>query len=142
MIRPSPGSTRTYTLFPSTTLFRSIGAAMMGKRPVISFHRVEFALLAMEQFINNAAKCHYVSNGRHKAPVVLRVVVGRGWGQGPEHSQSLEPLFAYVPGLKVVMPTYPEDAKGMMVAAVEDDNPVIMIEHRWCHYVQIGRAHV
>jgi len=114
----------------------AIGAAMMGKRPVISFHRVEFALLAMEQFVNNAAKGHYISNGRHKVPVVLRVVVGRGWGQGPEHSQSLETLFAYIPGLKVVMPTYPEDAKGMMIAAVEDDNPVIMIEHRWCHYVE------
>lgn len=114
----------------------AIGAAMMGKRPVISFHRVEFALLAMEQFINNAAKCHYISNGHWRAPLVLRVVVGRGWGQGPEHSQSLETLFSYVPGLKVAMPTYPGDAKGMMIAAVEDDNPVIMIEHRWCHYVQ------
>jgi len=114
----------------------AIGAAMMGKRPVISFHRVEFALLAMEQMVNNAAKAHYISRGRHRVPLVLRLVVGRGWGQGPEHSQSLETMFALVPGLKVLMPTYPRDAKGMIISAVEDDNPVIVIEHRWVHYVQ------
>ena len=114
----------------------AIGAAMMGKRPVISFHRVEFALLAMEQIVNNAAKAHYISRGRHRIPLVIRMVVGRGWGQGPEHSQSLETMFALIPGLKVLMPTYPRDAKGMIISAVEDDNPVMVIEHRWCHYVQ------
>lgn len=113
----------------------AVGAAMMGKRPVISFHRVEFGLLAMEQIVNNAAKAHYISNGRHKVPLVIRMVVGRGWGQGPEHSQSMEAVFSHFPGLKVVMPTYPRDGKGLVIAAVEDDNPVIMIEHRWCHYV-------
>lgn len=114
----------------------AIGAALVGKRPVMSLHRVEFALLAMEQILNNAAKAHYISCGRHRVPLLIRVVVGRGWGQGPEHSQSLETIFSLVPGLKVVMPTYPRDAKGMVIAAIEDDNPVIMIEHRWCHYVQ------
>ena len=114
----------------------AIGAAMMGKRPVLSFHRVEFALLAMEQIVNNAAKAHYISRGRHRVPIVIRLVVGRGWGQGPEHSQSLESMFALVPGLKVLMPTYPKDAKGMIISAVEDNNPVIVIEHRWCHYAQ------
>lgn len=113
----------------------AIGAALVGKRPVISFHRVEFALLAMEQIINNAAKAHYISNGRHKVPLVIRLIIGRGWGQGPEHSQSMEAVFSHFPGLKVIMPTYPRDGKGLMIAAVEDDNPVIMIEHRWCHYV-------
>lgn len=112
----------------------AVGAALMGKRPVISFHRVEFAMLAMEQIINNAAKAHYVSNGQHKVPLVIRMVVGRGWGQGPEHSQSMESVFSHFPGLKVIMPTYPRDGKGLMIAAVEDDNPVIMIEHRWCHF--------
>ena len=112
----------------------AIGAAMMGKRPIISFHRVEFALLAMEQIINNAAKTHYISNGQHKVPLVIRMIVGRGWGQGPEHSQSMEAVFSHFPGLKVVMPTYPGDGKGMLIAAVEDNNPVLMIEHRWCHY--------
>lgn len=114
----------------------AIGAALAGKRPVISFHRVEFALLAMEQIVNNAAKTTYISGGRHIVPIVLRLVVGRGWGQGPEHSQSLEAIFSYFPGLKVVMPAYPADTKGMIVAAVQDNNPVVVIEHRWCHYVQ------
>jgi acetoin:2,6-dichlorophenolindophenol oxidoreductase subunit beta len=113
----------------------AIGAALMGKRPVISLHRVEFALLAMEQIVNNAAKAHYISNGRHKVPLVIRMIVGRGWGQGPEHSQSMEAVFSHFPGLKVVMPTYPRDGKGLIIAAVEDNNPVLMIEHRWCHYV-------
>lgn len=112
----------------------AVGAAMMGKRPIISFHRVEFALLAMEQIINNAAKTHYISNGQHKVPLVIRMIVGRGWGQGPEHSQSMEAVFSHFPGLKVIMPTYPGDGKGMMIAAVEDNNPVLIIEHRWCHY--------
>ncbi|MDA1330201.1 MAG: alpha-ketoacid dehydrogenase subunit beta [Chloroflexi bacterium] len=113
----------------------AIGAALMGKRPVISLHRVEFALLAMEQIVNNAAKAHYISNGRHTVPLVIRMIVGRGWGQGPEHSQSMEAVFSHFPGLKVVMPTYPRDGKGLMIAAVEDNNPVLIIEHRWCHYV-------
>ena len=92
----------------------AIGAALMGKRPVISFHRVEFALLALEQIMNNAAKAHYISNGKHRVPLVIRAIIGRGWGQGPEHSQSLEILFASIPGLKVIMPTFPNDAKGMI----------------------------
>lgn len=112
----------------------AIGAAIAGQRPVIAFHRVEFALLAFEQIVNNAAKSSYISRGRHKVPLVIRMVIGRGWGQGPEHSQSLEPIFAYFPGLKVVMPAFAADAKGMLIAAVEDDNPVIFIEHRWLHY--------
>jgi acetoin:2,6-dichlorophenolindophenol oxidoreductase subunit beta len=111
----------------------AVGAAIAGQRPIISFHRVEFALLAFEQIVNNAAKSSYISNGQHKVPLVIRMVIGRGWGQGPEHSQSLEPLFAYFPGLKVVMPAFAADAKGMLIAAIEDDNPVIFIEHRFLH---------
>lgn len=114
----------------------AIGAAMRGKRPVISFHRVEFALLAMEQIINNAAKMHYASNGNHKAPIVIRLIIGRGWGQGPQHSQSLESMFACIPGLRVLMPVFPNDTKGMLIAAIEDDSPVVIIEHRWCHYIK------
>lgn len=112
----------------------AVGAALNGQRPIISFHRVEFALLALEQIVNNAAKSHYISNGQHKVPLVIRMVIGRGWGQGPEHSQSLEPIFSYFPGLKVVMPAFAADAKGMLIAAIEDDNPVIFIEHRFLHY--------
>ena len=114
----------------------AIGAAMHGKRPVISFHRVEFALLAVEQIINNAAKMHYSSNGQHTCPIVIRMIIGRGWGQGPQHSQSLESLFSCVPGLKVLMPVFPSDTKGMLLSAIQDNNPVMIIEHRWCHYVK------
>lgn len=113
----------------------AIGAAMTGMRPVMVHQRVDFALLALEQIFNNAAKAHYVSNGRHKVPLVIRMIIGRGWGQGPAHSQSLETLFAYMPGLKVVMPTTAYDSKGMLIAAVEDDNPVVILEHRWFHFV-------
>lgn len=112
----------------------AVGAALSGRRPIVVHQRVEFALLAMEQLANNAAKLHYVSNGRHKVPLVVRLIVGRGWGQGPEHSQSLETLFAYIPGLKVALPSTAADAKGMLLAAVADDNPVIFLEHRWIHY--------
>lgn len=112
----------------------AIGAALMGRRPLIIHQRVDFALLALEQLFNNAAKLHYVSNGRHRVPLVVRMIVGRGWGQGPAHSQSLDAMFAMVPGLKVVMPTTAREAKGQLIAAVEDDNPVMMIEHRWVHY--------
>jgi pyruvate dehydrogenase E1 component beta subunit len=123
----------------------AIGSALMGQRPVLIHQRVEFCLLAMEQVVNNAAKLHYVTGGRHAVPLVIRLVVGRGWGQGPQHSQSLEPLFAHVPGLKVVMPATAADAKGLMLGAIADDNPVVFIEHRWVHYAtgrvpEVGRA--
>lgn len=114
----------------------AIGAAMMGQRPVVIHQRVEFALLSMEQILNGAAKTHYVSNGAHKVPIVIRLVIGRGWGQGPLHSQSLETLFGHIPGLKVLMPATAEDCKGMLLSAIEDENPVIFLEHRWVHYVK------
>jgi len=114
----------------------AIGAAMAGKRPVLSFHRVEFAMLALDQILNNAAKAHYVSNGQHSVPMLLRLVVGRGWGQGPKHSQSLDSVFAAFPGLKVIAPVFPSDAKSMVQDAIQDDNPVICLENRWCHYIQ------
>ena len=114
----------------------AIGAAMMGQRPVMSLQRVEFVLLALEQIFDNAAKIHYATNGRHKAPIVIRLVVGRGWGQGPHHAQSLESVFAHFPGLKVIMPALARDSKGMLIAAIEDDSPVICIEHRWIHFAK------
>lgn len=114
----------------------AIGAAINGMRPVIVHQRVEFSLLSLEQLVNNAAKMHYVSNGAHRVPLVVRMIIGRGWGQGPAHSQSLEVLFSHVPGLKVVMPSSAGDAKGLLLAAIEDDSPVIFIEHRWVHYVK------
>ena len=114
----------------------AIGAAMTGMIPVISFHRAEFALLAMEQLINNAAKAHYVSRGKHSVPFLLRLIVGRGWGQGPAHSQSLESIFSSIPGLKVIMPAFPSDAKGLIISSLSDNNPIICIENRWSHYTK------
>jgi acetoin:2,6-dichlorophenolindophenol oxidoreductase subunit beta len=113
----------------------AIGSALMGQRPVMTHQRVDFALLCLEQLFNTAAKSHYVTGGRHRVPLTVRLVIGRGWGQGPQHSQSLEALFAHFPGLKVVMPSTPYDFKGMLTAAIDDDNPVIVLEHRWLHYV-------
>ncbi|MBF0357349.1 MAG: alpha-ketoacid dehydrogenase subunit beta [Magnetococcales bacterium] len=110
-----------------------IGLAMSGFRPVLVHQRIDFALLSMDQIINNAAKLHYVFNGQVTVPLVVRMLVGRGWGQGPQHAQSLQALFAHIPGLKVVMPTTPHDVKGMLISAIEDNNPVMFIEHRWLY---------
>lgn len=112
-----------------------IGAAISGLRPVMVHQRIEFALLAMDQLVNNAAKWNYMFHGQNTVPLVVRMIIGRGWGQGPQHSQSLQTLFAHVPGLKVVMPVTARDAKGMLISAIEDENPVIFIEHRWLHSV-------
>lgn len=130
-----------------------LGTALLGFRPIMTHQRVEFVLLAMEQIINQAAKWCYMNAGKMNVPMVIRLIIGRGWGQGPQHSQSLETLFAHIPGLKVVMPATPYDAKGLMIAAVEDNNPVIFIEHRWLHNIfgdvpeghystEIGKARV
>jgi pyruvate/2-oxoglutarate/acetoin dehydrogenase E1 component len=111
----------------------AIGSALTGLRPMITHQRVEFALLAIEQITNQAAKWNYMTGGLKAMPIVIRLIIGRGWGQGPQHSQSLDPWFAHIPGLKVIAPATPYDAKGMLVAAVRDNNPVVMLEHRWLH---------
>jgi acetoin:2,6-dichlorophenolindophenol oxidoreductase subunit beta len=111
----------------------ALGAALDGMRPVMTHIRLEFAMLAIDQIVNQAAKWHYMFGGQATVPLVIRMVVGRGWGQGPQHSQSLQAWFAHVPGLKVVMPATPHDAKGLLISAVEDDNPVVFIEHRWLY---------
>lgn len=114
----------------------ALGSAISGMRPVLTHQRVDFALSSIEQLVNQAAKWHYMFGGRMKAPMVIRMVIGRGWGQGPQHSQSLQALFAHVPGLKVVMPTTPFDAKGMMISAIESDDPVVCLEHRWLYGIR------
>jgi pyruvate dehydrogenase E1 component beta subunit len=111
----------------------ALGSALVGMRPILTHQRMDFALLAMEQIVNQAAKWHYMFGGAARAPMVMRLIVGRGWGQGPQHAQSLQAWFAHVPGLRVVMPATAYDAKGMLIAAVEDDGPVVMIEHRWLY---------
>ena len=113
----------------------AIGSALAGMRPVMTHQRLDFALLALEQIVNQAAKWHYMFGGKQSVPLVIRMIVGRGWGQGPQHSQSLHSWFAHVPGLKVVMPTTPYDAKGLLVSSIEDNNPVIFLEHRWLHNI-------
>jgi len=113
----------------------AIGSALVGMRPILTHQRVDFMLLSLDQIINNAAKWHYMFGGKMKVPLVIRLLVGRGWGQGPQHSQSLQSLFAHIPGLKVVMPSTAYDAKGLLISAIEDNNPVIFIEHRWLHNV-------
>lgn len=113
----------------------AIGSALVGMRPIMTHQRIDFMLLAFDQIINNAAKWHYMFGGLKNVPMVIRLIIGRGWGQGPQHAQALQSLFAHIPGLKVVMPFSPYDAKGLLVSAVEDNNPVIYIEHRWLHGV-------
>lgn len=113
----------------------AIGSAMVGMRPILTHQRVDFALLSLEQIVNQAANWHYMFGGNTSIPLVIRLIIGRGWGQGPQHSQSLQAWFAHIPGLKVVMPTTPKDAKGLLIASIEDNNPVIFMEHRWLHNI-------
>lgn len=130
-----------------------IGAALSGMRPVLTHMRVDFSLYSFDQIVNTAAKWYYMFGGRMSVPLVIRMIIGRGWGQGPQHSQSLQALFSHIPGLKVVMPASAHDAKGLLLGAIVDPNPVIFIEHRWLHgtighvpdgyyTVPIGRASV
>jgi len=111
----------------------ALGSALMGMKPVLTHQRMDFALLGMEQMVNQAANWQYMFGGQHSVPMVIRMMIGRGWGQGPQHSQSLQSWFAHIPGLKVVMPTTAYDAKGLLIASVEDPNPVVFLEHRWLH---------
>ncbi|MBL8806154.1 MAG: alpha-ketoacid dehydrogenase subunit beta [Rhodospirillales bacterium] len=111
----------------------ALGATLDGYRPVVVHMRVDFAVLAMDQMVNQVAKWHFMYGGRLRAPIVFRLIVGRGWGQGPQHSQSLQAWFAHVPGFKVAMPASPRDAKGLLVAAIRDDSPVVLVEHRWLY---------
>ncbi|MCH9627859.1 MAG: Acetoin:2,6-dichlorophenolindophenol oxidoreductase subunit beta [Chlamydiales bacterium] len=113
----------------------AIGSAVVGMRPILTHQRVDFTLLALDQIVNNAAKWNYMFGDQMNVPLVIRLVIGRGWGQGPQHSQTLHSLFAHVPGLKVVAPSSPYDAKGLLISAVEENCPVIYLEHRWLHNI-------
>jgi len=110
-----------------------IGAALNGIKSVMTHQRVDFFLLAMDQLVNSAAKWHYMFGSQTPIPITIRLIIGRGWGQGPTHSQNLQAWFAHIPGLKVVMPTSPEDAKGLLISSIFDPNPVVFLEHRWLH---------
>ena len=111
-----------------------LGAALNGMRPINVHIRVDFLLLAMNQLANMISSFRYGSGGEQKAPLVVRAIIGRGWGQGFQHSKSVYSTFAHIPGLKVVLPTTPNDAKGLLISSIRDNNPVIFIEHRWLYW--------
>lgn len=111
----------------------ALGAAMAGMRPIFVHMRMDFLPMCMDQIINHAAKWHYMTGGKVNLPVVIRSIIGRGWGSAAQHSQAIHALFTHIPGLKVVMPATPYDAKGLLISALNDGNPVMFIEHRWVY---------
>ena len=137
----------------ATVMGLAIGAATAGLRPIIEIMFIDFITLAMDQLVNHAAKLHYMSGGQLRIPLTVRVQCGISGAMGAHHSQSLESWLAHVPGLKVVMPSNPADAKGLLKSAIRDDNPVVFIEHRalyWARgdvvdgekFVPIGKASI
>ena len=108
----------------------SIGAAIGGMRPVYFHNRPDFLLLTMDQLVNHASKWHYLFGGAVNVPLVVWACIGRGWGAAAQHSQALQGLFMHVPGLKLLMPSTCYDAKGLMLSAIADNNPVLIMEHR------------
>ena len=107
-----------------------IGAAIMGMRPIVEIMFSDFLMLSLEQLGNQAAKIHYMFGGKVAVPLVVRAPSGGGTGAAAQHSQSLEAIFNHIPGLKLIMPSTPYDAKGLLISAIEDPNPVIMLEHK------------
>ena len=102
----------------------STGAAMNGMRPVYMHNRPDFILLAMNQLVTHAAKFHFMDNGQTNVPMVVWAAIGRGWGSGAQHSQAIQGMLLGVPGLRIVMPSTPFDAKGLLLSAIADNNPV------------------
>ncbi len=129
------------------------GAALVGMRPVVEIMFMDFTTLALDQLVNQAAKMRFMFGGKARVPMVLRAPQGAGTGAAAQHSQSLEALFVHFPGLKVAMPSTPADAKGLLKAAIRDDNPVVFIEHKLLynrkgpvpegeHLVPLGQADI
>ena len=114
----------------------AIGMALAGLRPIHIHIRMDFLMLAMNQLINVAAKSRYMFGGQVSVPLVVRSMIGKSWGQGAQHSQGLYAFFMNIPGLKVVAPTTSYDAKGCLLAAIRDENPIIYVEHRLLHFQQ------
>src|SRR5690349_20182825 len=109
----------------------STGAAMNGMRPVFMHNRPDFVLLAFNQLVTHASKFHFMDNGQTNVPLVVWAAIGRSWGSGAQHSQAIQGMLMGVPGLKIVMPSTPHDAKGLLLSAILDNNPVCVFEHRW-----------
>jgi acetoin:2,6-dichlorophenolindophenol oxidoreductase subunit beta len=108
----------------------AVGAALVGMRPIVEIQFSDFTAQAMDQIVNQAAKIHFMLGGELSVPMVLRAPTGSGTGAAAQHSQSLEAWFAHVPGLKVVMPATAQDAKGLLLSAIDDPNPVMVLEHK------------
>ena len=108
----------------------AVGSAMVGMRPVAEIMIADFTTTCYDQIVNSAAKMHYMFNGQFKAPIVVRTATGGGFGGGPHHSQSVEDWFINVPGLVIVAPSNPQDAKGLLISSVLDDNPILFLEHK------------
>ncbi|RJQ51831.1 MAG: alpha-ketoacid dehydrogenase subunit beta [Nitrospiraceae bacterium] len=117
----------------------AIGAAMAGMKPIFVHMRMDFLPMCMDQLINHAAKWNYMTGGKVNVPLVVRSIIGRGWGSAAQHSQALHGLFMHIPGLKIAVPSTPYDAKGLLMEAVNNGNPVMFIEHRWV-YDYIGHV--
>ena len=117
----------------------AVGAALAGLRPIVFHPRMDFMLLAMDPIVNQAANWSYLFSSKGGVPLVIRAVINRGGEQGAQHSQALHAMFMHVPGLKVVMPATPYDAKGLLMAAIEDSGPVVYIDDRWL-YGEIGEV--
>jgi len=117
-------------LSESAIIGTAVGSAMVGMRPVAEIMFADFLGVCFDQVVNNAAKVHYMFDGQFKSPIVIRTACGGGFGGGPHHSQMIEGWFMNVPGLVIVAPSTPEDAKGLMIASVEDDNPILFLEHK------------
>lgn len=123
----------------NATTGAAIGAAMAGMRPIVFHPRMDFMLLAVDPIVNQAANWSYLFGAQVKVPVVIRASINRGGEQGAQHSQALQSFFMHVPGLKVVMPSTPYDAKGLLIGAVNDGNPIIYIDDRWL-YEDLGEV--
>lgn len=127
----------------ATIVGAALGAAMTGLRPVVEVMFLDFTALAMDQLVNQAAKIGYMSAGAYRAPMVVRTLCGSNRGTGPQHGQNLEAWLAHVPGLKVVWPTTPRDAKALLKAAIRDDGPVVVIESldQWSRRGEVDDEH-
>jgi pyruvate/2-oxoglutarate/acetoin dehydrogenase E1 component len=117
----------------NSTTGTAVGAALAGMRPIVVHPRMDFMYYAMDQIANHAANWHYMFGGQLSVPLTIWGIINRGGEQAAQHSQAIQAMFAHIPGLKVVMPGTPYDAKGLLIASVEDDNPVLFIDDRWLY---------
>ncbi len=114
----------------------AVGAAIAGMRPIVEHPRMDFMMYAMDPIINEASNWYFMNGGKASVPIVIWGIINRGGEQAAQHSQSIHAIFSHIPGLKVVMPSTPHDAKGLMVAAIRDPNPVVFIDDRWLYGIE------